>query len=641
MKGSNASKSLLLRIMPWVMITVSLIAFVVSGIMLVQISSQASSIVSFEQERESSDEALRLFAYGSDTLTKNTKSYLDTMDMAYFNNYANELKTTRSRDVALQRLFRLSLAEQEKSRLQNTKIASDDLSHNEIWALELTCLSTGKTVNDFPKGIDVLVSADEQQLPAEEQYKLASKYINSADYFSVKNAIDNGITKFRIDLNQRYGNSTVKMANVSVSSVTSSFMITILLVVFLVFSIVIYSRAQRRNAIQLSQAKVQAEEASNAKTEFLSRMSHDIRTPLNGIIGMSKLIMEEERDPAIKEELAKIDSSGQFLLGLVNDILDMAKVESGLIELHPAPYLYTDFARYLDAVIRPLCSDKNITLTLPDDIPSDMIVADRMRFNQIFFNLLSNAVKFTPRGGHIGFDVINAGIDGANMTADYIVSDDGRGMSEKFQHVMFDTFSQEGDEYVADFQGSGLGLSIVKRLVELMGGSIGVKSAPGEGTVFTVHLTFPIVYVESGDVGDRGGCDLSVLEGRRVLICEDHPLNAQIAGRLLEKKGMKVEYAENGLIGVDMFRASAPGYYDAVLMDIRMPVMDGMAAAKAIRGLERNDAGTVPIIAMTANAFDTDRRAAQEAGMNAHLSKPVEPELLYSTIARLLSPSSQ
>ena len=385
----------------------------------------------------------------------------------------------------------------------------------------------------------------------------------------------------------------------------------------------------------------QADAANEAKSEFLSRMSHDIRTPLNGIIGMTHLAGEETSSPRVAECLSKIDTSSKFLLGLINDILDMSKAESGKIELHPEPYLMADFDRYIDSVIRPLYEEKNQTFLLETHPVETVIpVIDILRYNQIIFNLLSNAVKYTPEGGTISLYVNNELIPGHRERITAVVRDNGIGMSEEFQKVLFDSFTQENRSDVSGSRGSGLGLAIVKHMVDLMGGTISVRSALGRGSAFTVVTDFD--YLDTVQAAwtrekPRSALDPELLAGRRVLLCEDHPLNQEIAKALLEEKKMLVTVADDGKRGLDLFSASAAGYYDAVLLDIRMPVMDGYEAARAIRALPRPDAAAVPIVAMTADAFTEDVQKCLDAGMNAHVAKPIDPPTLYQTLLSVLN----
>ncbi len=395
----------------------------------------------------------------------------------------------------------------------------------------------------------------------------------------------------------------------------------------------LYEEEQRqKNALQ--KAVDAANEANHAKSDFFSHMSHDMRTPLNAILSMSDVEMTEDATEAQKDEyLEKIHISGEYLLGIINDVLDMSRIENKKLVLQPELYSLDDFVNTIQTVIGEQCRKKGIEFVFTAPAARHWVKIDKVRFNQIFINLLSNAVKFTPAGGRIAFTSENVGAEKGLVHKRYTISDTGCGMSEEFLPKAFDSFAQEA-RYAgaASNQGTGLGLSIVKQLVELMGGGITVVSKKGEGTTFTVDM--PVELAEPPAREAEAPVDLSVLNGLHILLCEDHPLNAQIVVRLLGKKGCIVECAENGRIGCDRFAASPEGYYDLVLMDIRMPVMDGLEATRSIRAMARADAKAVPIVAMTADAFIEDVQTSLDAGMNGHLSKPIVPRQLFETIAR-------
>ncbi|SHK56207.1 extracellular solute-binding protein, family 3 [Hespellia stercorisuis DSM 15480] len=382
---------------------------------------------------------------------------------------------------------------------------------------------------------------------------------------------------------------------------------------------------------------LELERANSAKTDFLSRMSHDIRTPMNAILGFAELGQQDVEDPEkLKEDLQRITSSGQFLLGLVNDILDMTKIENKAMELQPEPYSRNEFEEQIRALIIPLCAAKNqqFDMILTDDVPK-CVLTDKLRFNQIFFNLLSNAVKFTDENGKIELQVENleekTTEEGVCSVVRFIISDNGIGMSEEFQKSMFEVFSQE-HQHISGKEGTGLGLPIVKSLVTLMNGTIEVESKIGAGSKFIIELPLTHCEIPKKEEGPKKAARYQALENKNILLCEDHPINTRLACRLLEKVGANVTCASNGQEGVNIFMESREGYFAAVLMDIRMPIMDGLKAAKKIRNLQRGDAAAIPIIAMTANAFDDDRRETKEAGMNEHLSKPIAPEKLYQVL---------
>lgn len=378
-----------------------------------------------------------------------------------------------------------------------------------------------------------------------------------------------------------------------------------------------------------------AENATHAKSEFLSRMSHDIRTPMNAIIGFTHLAQEEEDMQKIKKYLEDIDTSSNFLLGLINDILDMSRIENGDLKLNVDILSEKDFINSINTVIKPLMDKRNINFVMQMNATPSCVYTDSLRFNQIFFNLLSNAAKFTPNGGTVEFicEDIPAEEDMAGLR--FCVRDTGIGMSEELLKYIYDPSSQERSKLGDKQIGTGLGLPIVKTLVDTMGGSISVRSELGKGTEFIVELCLPLAedHEEENEYQERDEC----LKGARILLVEDNDINIEVAKILLEKAGCIVNIAKNGKVAVDTFSASPAGYYDVVLMDVRMPVMNGIEATRVIRALEREDAKTVKIIAMTADAFEEEQKKTLEAGMDYHLSKPINPAMLYSVISRYVT----
>jgi CheY-like chemotaxis protein len=377
------------------------------------------------------------------------------------------------------------------------------------------------------------------------------------------------------------------------------------------------------------------------KTEFLTNVTHDMRTPLNAVLGYADLAQMTDNPVVIRDYLSKIKRAGDIMLTLVNDTLNLSKIESGAIVLKPAPIGCGEvIGRVLNA-LRPEMEKKHIHFTL-DNSRAVMATVniDTSRVEEIFINLLSNAVKFTPEGGNVAFIVECLKLEPACVHDRIIVRDSGCGISPEFLQKLFEPFSQERTKENADIGGSGLGLSIVKRLVDIMGGTIDVKSRPGEGTEVTVCLDLERVdekIVPEKTVEERK----ESLSGKRVLMCEDNFMNREIAEKLLAFRGMTVECAENGKAGFEMFRNSEPGYYDLILMDHRMPVMDGFEATRRIRALERTDAASVPIFAMSADAFANEIQRCKEAGMNGHIAKPIDPETMYRTIADSFSEKSK
>jgi len=393
---------------------------------------------------------------------------------------------------------------------------------------------------------------------------------------------------------------------------------------------------------QISRALATAEKANKAKSDFLSNVSHDMRTPLNAILGYN-LLAQKSRDMAeCSGYLDKIGYAGRTLLSLINDTLDLQKIENGTVTLRPEPVSCDEFIRDVVNAVQPMMDEKNIDFILEDERRFDATVnVDRTRLGEIFINLLSNAAKFTPEHGRVTMVLACQKPQDNKVRAQIEVQDDGIGISEAFLPKVFEPFSQERTAETADIGGSGLGLSIVRQLVELMGGTIAVESTLGKGSVFTVCLDLPQTDGEPEAEVEEEARPLASLEGRRVLLCEDNAINREIAMALLKMKGVATDWAGDGQQGLDRFTASEPGTYDAVLMDIRMPVMDGYAAARAIREADHPEAGEIPIIALTADAYFEDVQKSRGAGMNGHVPKPIDPALLFRTLAQCIAEREQ
>lgn len=378
-----------------------------------------------------------------------------------------------------------------------------------------------------------------------------------------------------------------------------------------------------------------AENATHAKSEFLSRMSHDIRTPMNAIIGLTHLAQEEEDIEQVRRYLHDIDTSSDFLLGLINDILDMSKIENGDLKLNADAFQKNEFVDAINTVIKPLMDAKKIHFVFQMGSSVECLYVDRLRFNQIFFNLLSNAAKFTPMGGCVEFISENLPPKDDKVGIRFYIRDNGIGMSEEFLTHMYDPFSQEHTKMGEKETGTGLGLPIVKSLVDAMDGTISVTSQVGKGTEFIVELYLPLADVKEEVVIDYSIADN--LKEARILLVEDNRINIEVAQMLLERVGCTVEIARDGKEAVECFAHSSQNHFEAILMDVRMPVLDGIEATKQIRALDRTDALDVPIIAMTADAFEEEQKKTIEAGMNYHLSKPINPELLYGVLSKYLT----
>ena len=382
-----------------------------------------------------------------------------------------------------------------------------------------------------------------------------------------------------------------------------------------------------------------AEKASKAKTDFLSNMSHDIRTPMNAIIGITTLMKNELHQPEkLAEHLGKLETSGRLLLGIINDILDMSRIESGKTTLNIEKTNLPQQVSQLDSIIRQQASQRRQTFTVENHVQHENVLADPNRLNQVLMNILSNAVKYTPQGGHIRLDVEELTHTEHYAKYRFVVQDDGIGMSAVYQKTLFDPFTREEKSGTNRVQGTGLGMAITKSIVDLMGGTIHVESAPGKGSRFEVVLELPIDAeadkVQTASALPEEDEAVSPLSGMKFLCAEDNAINAEILEMLLETKGASCTICSNGQEIVDAFASVKPGEYDMILMDVQMPVMDGLEATRRIRNGENPLGRTIPILAMTANAFLEDMQKSKEAGMDEHLSKPVDIAALEQTVKR-------
>lgn len=388
----------------------------------------------------------------------------------------------------------------------------------------------------------------------------------------------------------------------------------------------------------LAEALALAREANAAKTTFLFNMSHDIRTPMNAIVGFTQMARKHMNNPEkLKDCLNKVDISSKLLLQLINDVLDMARVESGKVYIEENVTNVCDIADNLLSMIKDSATAKNISLSHEfKNVTDKLVYADVLHLNQVLINLLSNAIKYTRNDGKVSFTVEQLPVPvGAFVNYRFTVADNGIGMSEDFLAHIFEHFSRERTSTVSGIQGTGLGMSIVKRLVDLLGGTIDIKSKTGQGTTITVDLKFRSARgqnINSSITPTDVDIDDDRLDGVKVLLVEDNELNREIAREFLTSAGAEVDEAEDGAVAVEKVQQAHAGRYDIILMDIQMPYMDGYLATMAIRTMRDHPLADVPIVAMTANAFEEDKNKAKAAGMNAHLAKPIDVTMMLKTI---------
>ena len=383
-----------------------------------------------------------------------------------------------------------------------------------------------------------------------------------------------------------------------------------------------------------------AEEASKAKTFFLSNMSHDIRTPLNAIIGYTTLANQENATYEEKSEyIDKIDMASRQLLDIVNDVLDMSRIESGKFSLEPTCVNLENCVQEACDLVRIQLEAKKIELSASCMVSHKWVQCDKVMLDRALMNLLCNAGKFTEENGSVSLQLTERTSDGETGSYEIRVKDTGIGMSSEFVERLFVPFERERTSTVSRIQGTGLGLAITKNIVDMMGGNITVQTEKGKGTEFTITVDFPLAEPEE-EICSNVEDEIS-FEGMRALLVEDNMVNMEIAQMLLDQAGFLIETAENGEIALEMTAASEHGYYDVILMDIQMPVMDGYMATQAIRSLPDAGLASIPIIAMTANAFQEDKKKAEEVGMNGHITKPLDIPSMKATLQQVLKNAAQ
>ncbi len=414
---------------------------------------------------------------------------------------------------------------------------------------------------------------------------------------------------------------------------------------FILLFVLLGVNRRRRTRVQL--ALESAQQASRAKSSFLSQISHEIRTPMNGIIGMTAIARKYVDEPEkLTDCLDKIDLSSGYLLSLLNDVLDMSRIESGKIRLEHKPFDLKEVFERISIMFRQKAEDSGVRLEiLYGGLTATAVVGDNLRLSQILVNLVSNALKFTQAGGSVTLEARQTALSESRVELEFVVTDTGIGISETFQAHIFDPFEQEREGTARQYGGTGLGLAISSNFVKMMGGDISVSSRLGEGSRFIVHLslerTAPEALLQAEKVAE-GMMNAQEASADRfkdmlILLAEDNEINAEIVAALLDDRGVRVEWAGDGKAAVEMFTASPEDTYSLILMDIQMPVMGGLEASQAIRALNRGDARSVPIIGLSANAFQEDIDKALQSGMSGYLAKPIVPELLYATLSEAVA----
>lgn len=523
--------------------------------------------------------------------------------------------------------------------------------------LTLVQAITEEIAQHTPGGYGVVLDKTGQVIAHSDKGELGKNYLEETDTLGAALAerlLHGSEQEFELNFGgQRYtvfsekieGDwQSISLLNTRVFYKPSVIILTVLLL-FTALEAVIFvtvMKNQREKNLALASAEA-ARSASLAKSRFLSRMSHEIRTPINAIMGLNSIVLHDDSiSPHTREELEKIGSSARHLLSIINDILDMSRIESGRMELKEELFSFHDFLEQIRIIAGGQCEDKRLRFDCIQNGPIDaFFVGDSLKLKQVIINILGNSVKFTDSPGSVTLSVTEETLSPESAVLRFTMRDTGIGMDKEFLPKLFEAFSQEDAANTSRFGGNGLGMAITKSFVEMMGGEIEVESEKGVGTCFTVTVPLkraseaglPAKAPEPADIA----AEAVRLAGVHVLIAEDQEMNAEVLTDLLEMEDISSEWAENGQLAVEMFSGSEENHFDAVLMDMRMPVMDGLAAARELRRLDRQDAKRVPIIALTANAFEEDVQQCLQAGMNAHLSKPVDIDTLVLTLGRLLA----
>lgn len=505
----------------------------------------------------------------------------------------------------------------------NTELAK---TYNLVKTLERADFFIGNTYEELKTALSSAVSATSMIGFEGREYYISIQYMGVEDWYAV----------FLIDQYDMRSSVTQIMYEMSLWLTVGFILMGIVLAGFLLYTARLYLLEERKNKEQLRLAMEAANQANQAKSEFLSRMSHDIRTPLNGIIGMTDMAEARADDKtALMECLRKIRSASKHLQTLVNEVLDISRIESGKVAVNEEQINLCEAMLVVHDIIENRALSRNQTYENDfHGIVHPFVISDSNLLTQILLNLLGNSVKYTPEGGLIQFTVFEEAADGKTAKYHFVIEDNGIGMKPEFLEHIYERFSQEAISARSSYEGTGLGMTIVKEFVDLLGGVITIESEVNVGTKFEVVFTFP--FLEEGEAKVPETAALPVQrKAYHILLAEDNDINREIARFILVENGMSCAEVENGQQLVETFERSQPGEFDAIMTDIRMPVLDGLEAAKTIRALKREDAGTIPIIAMTANAYNDDKTLSMNAGMNAHLTKPLDGEQILKTLNQL------
>ena len=584
------------------------------------------------------DSAINDLMDASDYLTNEAWQYAADGHLEHMRDYWREVDLLRRRDKALQKLFHAGLTKQEVSRAMRAKYYSDTLIAGETWSMRMLAESQGISEKEMTREVAAYkLSKTDEALPPYAKREYARDYLLGPVYTASKQAIRDNVLAFREIISERLeANSAAARAAGQSAGRYAVCAVLVLMIILIALIITFYDTVKKKN-LALVTALEKAEAASSAKSYFTSRMSHEIRTPLNAVLGYLDIAKKSCDGEKREDCLSKCRIAAVNLINIVNDVLDLSAIENGRMKLASVQFSLAGLISELRVVYSTHAEMKGVRFEASaDGILHDEVTGDRMRTNQVLTNLLSNAVKFTAGGGLVTLRAeqqIEAETGSCLVT--FTVSDSGIGISPEFLPHVFDPYEQEDASVSQKFGGTGLGLSIVRSMSELMGGKVEAASEKEKGSSFTVTLPFKLADKREPlpeQPAETGAANS--LKGMKLLLAEDNPMNSEIAQTILSAAGARVTAAMNGEEAAELFEASAAGSYDAILMDIMMPKLDGYGAARRIRSSAHADAASVPIIAMTANAFSSDVQQALDAGMNAHVAKPIDVPLLLETLKK-------
>lgn len=599
--------------------------------------SRTERINALEEERAYCETAINEFSNASDEMTGLVWQYAADGREEHMQAYWAEVETAQQRDKAVQKLLHADLTEREMTHVLRAKSYSDALVIGETWSMRLLAESYGVPESRMPERVRTYVlSADDEALSLAEKREHARNYLFGAVYADSKAAIRGMVQSFHTDLTARLEDASAAALAAGRRQYAFGIATVLLLAAAMILLLIVYSRVVNGKNRQLRRAFEQAEAASAAKSYFTSRMSHEIRTPLNAVLGYLALAAETEDGEKRTDSLKKSRIAALSLLGIVNDVLDLSAIENGKMKLAEEPFSVPVLLEDLRVVYAAQAERKQVALEIgtAPEVTGAALLGDRVRLQQILGNLLSNALKFTPAGGRV---TLRAAQNDAGTCVEtvYTVTDTGIGVKPEFLPHVFEPYEQQDAAVAQRYGGTGLGLSIVRGLAEMMGGSVTAENGEAGGARFTVRVPNRRAPEQPADApapAEQPAAAADALRGMRLLLAEDNAMNSEIAQALLRQRGAEVTAVGNGREAVDAFVRAGAGAFDAILMDIMMPEMDGYEAARRIRASGAADAATVPIIALTANAFAADVRLAMEAGMNRHLAKPIDPAVLTATL---------